>query len=219
MIQAVELGMTYRPESGPVEVFAGLNLEIQAGESVALVGESGAGKSTLLHLLGGLDRPSQGRILVAGQDLAALDSEALARFRNTKLGFVWQRPSLLPEFSLLENVAMPLLIRGTPRAQALPAAREALEEVELGGRARHRAGELSGGEQQRAALARALIGRPCILLADEPTGNLDAATASRIAGLLFRLHESRQLTSVIVTHSRSLAQRCQRILDFGVLKK
>jgi lipoprotein-releasing system ATP-binding protein len=212
MIRTVDLGMTYQPESGPLEVFAGLNLEIQAGESVALVGESGAGKSTLLHLLGGLDRPTQGRVLVDGQDLAALGPAALARFRNEKLGFVWQRPSLLPEFSLLENLAMPLLIRGIRRAEALAAAREGLEEVELDGRAGNRAGELSGGEQQRAAVARALIGRPRILLADEPTGSLDPATAGRIADLVFRLHQTRKLTSVIVTHSHLLAERCERIL-------
>jgi lipoprotein-releasing system ATP-binding protein len=151
-------------------------------------------------------------VLVDGQDLAALGPAALARFRNEKLGFVWQRPSLLPEFSLLENLAMPLLIRGIRRAEALAAAREGLEEVELDGRAGNRAGELSGGEQQRAAVARALIGRPRILLADEPTGSLDPATAGRIADLVFRLHQTRKLTSVIVTHSHLLAERCERIL-------
>ncbi|HUS07568.1 MAG TPA: ABC transporter ATP-binding protein [Bryobacteraceae bacterium] len=214
-------GLTKRYGSGDNEVvvFEDLNLEIHAGERVALVGESGAGKSSLLHLLGGLDRPTGGRILFGTQNIADLRDTELADFRNREIGFVWQTHYLLPEFTALENVMMPLLIRGVPPGDAAKAASERLAEVGLAKRAMHRAGELSGGEQQRVVLARALVGGPRVLLADEPTGNLDHATGEKIADLFDELHRSHRLTSVFVTHNLAFAKRCDRILklDCGAL--
>jgi lipoprotein-releasing system ATP-binding protein len=194
-------------------VFSDLELQVCAGERLAIIGESGAGKSTLLHLLGGLDRPSSGRILYGDQDIAALSEEALADFRNRELGFVWQKPSLLPEFTALENIMMPLLIRGIRPDHAAKAARNSLDEVGLRARGSHQAGELSGGEQQRIALARALVAGPKVLLADEPTGNLDYRTGEMILGLLNELHAMHGLTSVFVTHNLAFATRCDRILE------
>jgi lipoprotein-releasing system ATP-binding protein len=193
-------------------VFAGLNLEVRRGERLAIIGESGSGKSTLLHLIGGLDRPSDGAVFVGTQDLTTLDDAELAGLRNRTIGFVWQIHYLLPEFTALENVMMPLLIRGVSRPEAAEAALARLEEVGLKARATHRAGELSGGEQQRVVLARALVGRPAFLLADEPTGNLDARTGERILGMLDELHRSHGLTSIYVTHNLSFARRCDRVL-------
>jgi lipoprotein-releasing system ATP-binding protein len=200
-------------------IFEGLNLTVSAGEMLALVGVSGAGKSTLLHLLGGLDRPTSGTVYFDDNDLFALGDSQLARFRNRQMGFVWQIQSLLPEFTALENVMMPLLIRGAPPANAESSARERLEEVGLLDRATHRAGELSGGEQQRVVLARALVGNPRVLLADEPTGNLDYRTSDKIMDLLGEIHRRHQLTSVFVTHNFGFARRCDRILQLekGVL--
>ncbi|HUA20892.1 MAG TPA: ABC transporter ATP-binding protein [Bryobacteraceae bacterium] len=200
-------------------VFADLNFEVARGESLALIGESGAGKSTLLYLLGGLDRPSSGTIYFGHQDISGFSDTELAEFRNREIGFVWQNHSLLPEFTALENVMMPLLIRGTHSQDAEPASLERLDEVGLRNRASHRAGELSGGEQQRVALARALAANPAVLLADEPTGNLDFRTGEMIISLLQDLHRSHQLTSIFVTHNLSFASRCDRILqlDKGVL--
>ena len=177
-----------------------------------MVGESGAGKSTLLHLLGGLDRPTSGTIYYKAKDLSGLDDSDLAGFRNRAVGFVWQIHYLLPEFTALENVMMPLLIRGRSHAEAASASQARLEEVGLGARTGHRAGELSGGEQQRVVLARALVGNPSVLLADEPTGNLDVRTGEMIFDLLTSLHRSHQLTSIFVTHNLSFARRCDRIL-------
>jgi lipoprotein-releasing system ATP-binding protein len=196
-----------------------VNFEIAAGERLAMVGESGAGKSTLLHLLGGLDRPTSGAIYYKAKDLSGLGDSELADFRNRAVGFVWQIHYLLPEFTALENVMMPLLIRGKSHAEAASASRARLEEVGLGARTGHRAGELSGGEQQRVVLARALVGNPSVLLADEPTGNLDVRTGEMIFDLLTSLHRSHQLTSIFVTHNLSFARRCDRILrlDGGVL--
>ena len=193
-------------------IFRDLDFEVLPGEKLALVGESGAGKTTLLHLLGGLDRPSGGTIHYGCRDLSALADWELADFRNRELGFVWQSHYLLPEFTAAENVAMPLLIRGVPQPEALDRAKARLAEVGLEARASHRAGELSGGEQQRIALARALVGNPSVLLADEPTGNLDFRTGEMIFTLLENLHRSHQLTSVLVTHNLSFARRCDRIL-------
>jgi len=195
-----------------VIVFDNLNLDVPAGERVAVIGESGAGKSTLLHLLGGLDRPTSGTIFFDGKDLASLDEAGLADFRNREVGFVWQTHYLLPEFTAHENVMMPLLIRGESQDTAAPIAEERLKEVGLGHRLHHRAGELSGGEQQRVVLARALVGGPKLLLADEPTGNLDYRTGGRIADLFDELHRNHKLTSVFVTHSIEFAKRCDRIL-------
>jgi lipoprotein-releasing system ATP-binding protein len=211
-IRTVGLTKTYRSGASDLVIFAGLDLEIARGERMALVGESGAGKSTLLHLLGGLDRPTEGAIYFGQNDICRFPASELAEFRNRELGFVWQIHSLLAEFTALENVMMPLLIRGRGREQAESVSLARLDEVGLRNRAHHRAGELSGGEQQRVALARALAGDPKILLADEPTGSLDFRTGEMIMGLLEDLHRSRQLTSVHVTHNLNFARRADRVL-------
>jgi lipoprotein-releasing system ATP-binding protein len=177
------------------------------------MGQSGAGKSTLLHLLGGLDRPSGGEVIFGGRDIVSLGEQELASFRNNEIGFVWQNPSLLAEFTALENVMMPLLIRGEHRGTAAHVAGDRLAEVGLAERASHRAGELSGGEQQRVGLARALVTGPHVLLADEPTGNLDFRTGETIIALLNELHAAHGLTSVVVTHNLSFASRCDRVLE------
>jgi lipoprotein-releasing system ATP-binding protein len=210
---AVE-NVTKRYGSGEttIVVFEGLDLVITAGERLALTGESGAGKSTLLHLLGGLDRPTAGAIRFGSADITQFDEGQLADFRNREIGFVWQTHYLLPEFTAEENVSMPLLIRGVRREQAVRQARERLGEVGLANRAHHRAGELSGGEQQRVVIARALTARPKVLLADEPTGNLDFRTAGKIADLFDDLHRAHGLTSVFVTHNLHFAERCDRVL-------
>jgi lipoprotein-releasing system ATP-binding protein len=211
-IRVVNLTKTYRSGGADLVVFSGLNFEVARGEKLALVGESGAGKSSLLHLLGGLDRPTEGAIYFGQQDICSLSGAELAEFRNRKVAFVWQIQSLLPEFTALENVMMPLLIGGVSKHQAEPQAMTRLHEVGLRDRASHRAGELSGGEQQRVVLARALVGNPSVLLADEPTGNLDFRTGEMIMGLLDDLHRSRQLTSIHVTHNLAFARRADRIL-------
>ncbi|HEU5457746.1 MAG TPA: ABC transporter ATP-binding protein [Terracidiphilus sp.] len=212
IIQVRDLEKTYATARGALTLFHGLNLEIYEGELVAIVGQSGAGKSTLLHILGALDTPTRGTVHCASTDLAALSAREAARFRNARIGYVWQFHYLLPEFSALENVAMPLIARGQARRDALAAASNWLREVDLEDRSDHRPGELSGGEQQRVALARALVGNPSILLADEPTGDLDEVTAARVFDLLERLHRTHKLTSVVVTHNLDLAARCARTL-------
>jgi lipoprotein-releasing system ATP-binding protein len=179
---------------------------------LALVGESGAGKSTLLHMLGGLDRPSTGTIYYGSREISRLSPHEQSDFRNREIGFVWQIHYLLPEFTAMENVMMPLLIRGTEREQAAANALAGLDEVGLRARATHRAGELSGGEQQRVVLARALVAKPSVLLADEPTGNLDFRTGEMIFELLSDLHRSHNLTSVFCTHNLAFARRCSRVL-------
>ena len=206
-------GLTKKFRSGDSEltVFASLDMDVYRGERFALIGESGAGKSTLLHLLGGLDSPSEGRIYFGQRDLGTFSQAELAGFRNREIGFVWQSHYLLPEFTALENVMMPLLIRGMSYEEAVPLCEARLDEVGLRARAGHRAGELSGGEQQRVALARALAGNPNYLLADEPTGNLDARTGEMIFGLLSELHRAHRLTSVYVTHNPAFARQCDRI--------
>jgi lipoprotein-releasing system ATP-binding protein len=211
-IRATNLAKRYRSGDDELVVFAGLHLEVRRGERLAIIGESGSGKSTLLHLIGGLDRPSEGAVFVGARDITALGDAELADLRNRAIGFVWQIHYLLPEFTALENVMMPLLIRGVGRLEAAAAALARLEEVGLKARATHRAGELSGGEQQRVVLARALVGNPTFLLADEPTGNLDARTGERILGMLDDLHRSHGLTSIYVTHNLSFARRCDRVL-------
>ncbi|MCX6622040.1 MAG: ABC transporter ATP-binding protein [Acidobacteria bacterium] len=200
-------------------VFENLELEVQRGERVAITGSSGAGKSSLLHLLGGLDRPTSGTIYYGQRAISALSDSELADFRNREVGFVWQTHYLLPEFTALENVMMPLLIRGKSYSESEPVAQAGLYEVGLGARATHRSGELSGGEQQRVVLARALVTRPALLLADEPTGNLDFRTGEKIVNLLAELHRSHGLTSIFVTHNLAFAERCDRILKLegGVL--
>jgi lipoprotein-releasing system ATP-binding protein len=208
----VDLTKTFRSPAGELTIFAGVNLAVARGERIALVGESGAGKSTLLYLLGGLDRPTKGEIYFGQHDICRLAANELAAFRNREVGFVWQIHSLLAEFTALENVMMPLLIRGATREQAEPVSLARLDEVGLRNRAGHRAGELSGGEQQRVVLARALVGDPQVLLADEPTGSLDFRTGEMIMDLLADLHRSRKLTSIHVTHNLNFARRSDRVL-------
>ncbi len=211
-IHAAGLAKSYRSGGGELVIFSGLDFEVARGERLALVGESGAGKSTLLHLLGGLDRPTEGAIYFGQKDICRLPQNELADFRNRELGFVWQIHTLLAEFTALENVMMPLLIRGQSRDQAEPVSLARLDEVGLKNRATHRAGELSGGEQQRVVLARALVGDPKFLLADEPTGSLDYRTGDMIVGLIEDLHRSRNLTSIHVTHNLKFAHRADRVL-------
>jgi len=212
MLRCEALRKTYDSGGRPLTIFKDLNFHVERGERVAIVGESGSGKSTLLHLFGGLDRASSGRILFEGADLLGYNDAQLARYRNTQVGFVWQIHYLLPEFTAAENIAMPLLIRGVRQPEAQRTALRFLDDVGLAERAHHRAGELSGGEQQRVVLARALAGSPKLLLADEPTGNLDNRTGERILDLLDSLHRARQLTTVLVTHNLQFAQRCDRVL-------
>jgi lipoprotein-releasing system ATP-binding protein len=212
LFRAVDLTKTYRSGANDLVVLDRLSFEIAQGERLALVGESGAGKSTLLHLLGGLDTPTSGTIYYKSKDISGLGDSDLADFRNREVGFVWQIHYLLPEFTALENVMMPWLIRGGSHAEAASASLARLEEVGLAARTGHRAGELSGGEQQRVALARALVANPSVLLADEPTGNLDFRTGEMIFDLLTDLHRSHRLTSIFVTHNLSFAQRCDRVL-------
>jgi lipoprotein-releasing system ATP-binding protein len=202
----------YATGRGRLILFDGLSFQVDQGELVAIVGQSGSGKSTLLHILGALDAPTSGEVYCASTPLRKLSPGEAASFRNREVGYVWQFHYLLPEFTALENVAMPLLARGESRKLAFARAMECLRDVELEGRADHQAGELSGGEQQRVSLARALVTQPRLLLADEPTGDLDSLTADTVFSLLRRLHEKEHLTSVIVTHNMTLAQRCSRIL-------
>ena len=226
IVQVNGLEKTYRTARGELNLFHGLNLQVKTGEMVAIVGQSGAGKSTLLHILGALDAPSAGTVTCASINVAQLSPRQAAAFRNREIGFVWQFHYLLPEFTALENVAMPLLARGTRNSgargdssssmgwkmEALALAANWLREVGLEDRAGHRPGELSGGEQQRVALARALVNHPRLLLADEPTGDLDRITAGRVFDLIERLHLSHGLTSILVTHNLDLAARCTRSL-------
>ncbi len=212
LIETKELRKEYITGRGRLVLFDGLSFQVAEGEMLAIVGESGAGKSTLLHILGALDSPSSGDVYCASIRLKTLSSRQAASFRNREVGYVWQFHYLLPEFTAAENVAMPLLARGESKAAASKSAEKWLDEVELSDRAEHRAGELSGGEQQRVSLARALVTGPKVLLADEPTGDLDSRTAGVVFDLIERLHETHGLTSVIVTHNMTLASRCSRIL-------
>jgi len=215
VLRALALEKTYTPlASGAqgLQLFRDLSLEVAAGEMVAVVGESGAGKSSLLHLLAALDKPTSGQVLCGDIDVTLLTAKQAAEFRNRDIGYVWQFHYLLPEFTAVENVAMPLLARGVPRKQALTQAAHWLDRVGLGDRCHHRSGELSGGEQQRVSIARALITQPKLLLADEPTGDLDNTTAQRVFDLLLGLHREHSLASVLVTHNLDFASRCDRVL-------
>lgn len=209
----------FRSGEAELTVLAGANLTVSAREMVAVIGPSGAGKSTLLHLLGALDSPTSGAIYFDGRDVSALSEAERADYRNRSVGFVWQRHHLLPDFTAVENVAMPLLLKGTPHEEALASAATWLGQVGLAERARHRAGELSGGEQQRAAIARALAGGPKLLLADEPTGDLDEQNTESVFSLLQRLLGEHGLTAVLATHNLKLARRCHRVLalEHGIL--
>src|SRR5580658_1502395 len=212
ILRGENLRKTFRSGAQDVTPLAGINLTIARGEMVAVVGPSGTGKSTLLHLLAALDTPTSGTVYFAGKSLQLFSESELAEYRNRAVGFVWQRHHLLPDFTAAENVAMPLLVRGVALGQALQVAGEWLAEVGLASRTEQRAGELSGGEQQRVAIARALVNRPAILLADEPTGDLDQRSAENVFELMQRLHASCHLTSVLATHNLSLARRTGRVL-------
>ena len=206
------LEKTYLTARGKLTLFQDLHLTVDAGEMVAIVGQSGAGKSTLLHILGALDTPSAGTVYCASTNVTDLSARQAAVFRNREIGYVWQFHYLLPEFTAQENVALPLLARGVSKIEAKSMAAIWLKEVGLEERMTHRPGELSGGEQQRVALARALVNNPRLLLADEPTGDLDASTADMVFDLITRLHRSHGLTSILVTHNMDLAARCTRAL-------
>jgi lipoprotein-releasing system ATP-binding protein len=220
VLESRGLKKTYGRGEKSISVLADANLSLRQGEMVAIVAPSGAGKSTLLHLLAALDTPTSGTVYFASKAIETIDEAALAEFRNRAIGFLWQRHQLLPDFTAAENVAMPLLVRGENFASALEIARRWLAEVGLENRADHRAGELSGGEQQRVAIARALVTGPSVLLADEPTGDLDEQNAWAVFELLERLHRTHKLTSLIATHNLALAARCDRILalEHGVLR-
>lgn len=212
-LEARSLSKTYRNAEVPVPVLNDLELTVERGEMLAIVGPSGIGKSTLLHLLGGLDRPDSGRILVADAEISSMSNDELARFRNRNVGFVFQFHHLLPEFTAAENVAMPGWIGHFGKDEALKKARALLSELGLEDRSRHFPNQLSGGEQQRVAIARALLADPLLFLADEPTGNLDLGTSERVFDLMRECHAKRGLTSVIVTHNRDLAARCDRVFE------
>ncbi len=212
-LEGHELSKTYRNAEVPVLVFSGLDLEVEKGEMLAVVGPSGIGKSTLLHLLGGLDRPDSGRIRVEDRELASMSADELARFRNRNVGFVFQFHHLLPEFTAVENVAMPGWIGRIGKEEALDRAAGLLSELGLAERSRHFPNQLSGGEQQRVAIARALLADPVLFLADEPTGNLDLQTSEKVFELMRECHNKRGLTSVIVTHNPELAARCDRVFE------
>ena len=212
LLRVEGLKKVYKSGQTDLVLFENLSFQVRKGEMLAIVGESGSGKSSLLHILGTLDRASQGDVYCAQIHVAKLTDDAAADFRNREIGFVWQFHYLLPEFTALENVAMPLLMRGTAYGTAMGKAAGWLREVALENRGHHRAGELSGGEQQRVALARALVAGPQILMADEPTGDLDNRTAEMVFGLVQRLHRDYRLTSLIVTHNLDFAGRCDRVL-------
>jgi len=210
LLVARELEKEYRSGPEPVRVLRGVNMSVRAGEAVVIVGASGVGKSTLLHLLGALDRPTAGQVLFDGEEVFARSERELARFRRTEVGFIFQFYNLLGEMTALENALLPALLQRRPFAEARARAAEALSEVGLGDRQRHRPGELSGGEQQRVAIARALVGRPRLILADEPTGNLDPKTSEVIFDLFLQLQAEGGLTFIIATHNQELARKADR---------
>jgi len=220
LIETRDLRKSYGAGAAEITVLAGVNVSVEPGKLIAVVGPSGAGKSTFLHLLAALDTPTSGTVYFEGKAIDLFRESELANYRNRSIGFVWQRHHLLADFTAAENVAMPLLMRGAGYDEALETSERWLREVGLGERLKQRAGELSGGEQQRVAIARALVQQPALLLADEPTGDLDEQNAWAVFELLERLHRTHGLTSLIATHNLKLAERCDRILglEHGVLK-
>jgi lipoprotein-releasing system ATP-binding protein len=220
LLSARELTKVYKTGASTITVLDKVDLTVLAGEMIAVLGPSGAGKSTLLHLLAALDTPTSGTVYFEAKALETHRDEAVANYRNKEVGFVWQRHHLLADFTAVENVAMPVLMRNGDHGEALKCAGRWLEEVGLSSRAQHRAAELSGGEQQRVAIARALVNEPAVLLADEPTGDLDEQSATVIMDLIERLHRTHRLTSILATHNFVLAKRCDRVLNLehGALK-
>ncbi len=221
LLRVENLAKDYPLPGGWYAVFRGLNFGVERGTLAAIMGASGVGKTTLLNLLGALDKPSAGKVFLEDEDVFAKNEFELAAFRNRRVGFVFQFFHLLPEFSALENVAFPLMIGGASKEEALERAREMLAEVRLGDKTGSRPAQLSGGEQQRVAIARALVNRPCLLLADEPTGNLDWKAGERVLELVLELHHSRGLTSLVVTHNEKVAAFCQEqfLMEAGELKR
>jgi lipoprotein-releasing system ATP-binding protein len=215
LLEAREISKSFSTEAGELKVLKEISIAIKAGEMVGIIGASGAGKSTLLHILGALDKPTSGQVLFQGRDISTLDDQALARFRNMSVGFVFQFHHLLPEFNSLENVVLPGMIGGMDVRETQEKAKEILGDLGLFKRMHHRPGELSGGEQQRVAVARALIRNPQVVLADEPTGNLDTATGNELFELFIELNRKKGITFVVVTHNKSLSDRCHRILEMA----
>ncbi len=222
VLKAENLGKTYPvPGKGELRVFEGLDIELERGDLIAIMGVSGVGKTTLLNLLGGLDRPSEGRVLIEGREVFSRQSRETAAVRNRKIGFVFQFHNLLPEFTAVENISFPLLIGGMRRKEAMERASALLREVGLEGKEQQRPGQLSGGEQQRIAVARALVNDPLVLLADEPTGNLDWKTGENVFRLILDLHQKKGLSSILVTHNEKIAACCRKtfLMEAGGMKR
>ena len=215
LIEASQIHKSFKTPAGELSILKNINLSITEGEILGIVGASGAGKSTLLHILGALDKPSSGKILFQGKDIVSMDDKMLAELRNSSIGFVFQFHHLLPEFNSLENVMLPGLISNRPYEDTEKKAKALLEELGLSKRLKHRPGELSGGEQQRVAVARALLLNPKIVLADEPTGNLDTATGNALFDLFIELNRKKKITFVIVTHNKTLSDGCHRVLEMA----
>jgi len=215
LIEAIQVHKSFKTEAGQLNILRDINLTIAEGEMLGIIGASGAGKSTLLHILGALDKPSSGKVLFQGKDVFSLDDTRLAEFRNSSIGFVFQFHHLLPEFNSIENVMLPGLISNRPYEETENRAKQILEELGLSKRLKHRPGELSGGEQQRVAVARALLQNPKIVLADEPTGNLDTTTGNALFDLFIELNRKNRTTFVIVTHNKTLSDHCHRVLEMA----
>ena len=215
LIEAIQVHKSFKTEAGELNILRDINLKIADGEMLGIIGASGAGKSTLLHILGALDKPSSGKVLFQGKDVFSLDDARLAEFRNSSIGFVFQFHHLLPEFNSIENVMLPGLISGSPYGETENRAKQILGELGLSKRLKHRPGELSGGEQQRVAVARALLQNPKIVLADEPTRNLDTTTGNSLFDLFIELNRKNRTTFVIVTHNKTLSDHCHRVLEMA----